>query len=166
MKTLSVVLVLLMASSAWALDVVYLVTPKEVVVEKTVGTSCLAAQNGASADLQSPHVRIPVTVANPQQATFFPTRLKLVVFAKGEIQECDFKDEELASLGFPSFGVPHGYQATTACELTCGGLKISEGKKAFAIVEVYGYLKLPLDNNKAVFQETSLEINNPVSEVP
>ncbi len=166
MKMSAFLISLFFAHQVWAIDYVYLVAPKTVTISNEAGTSCLAAQNGQKGDINGPHIRMPATIANPQSRTFFATSFRIVIFLKGEVHTCDFKGEDLKALGLPSFGVPSGYQATTACELACGDLKIPAGKKAFATLEVNGYLKLPLDENKTVFQETSFEIVNPATTNP
>lgn len=166
MKVFVLFISLFFTSPVWAIDYVYLVAPKTVTLSNESSTSCLAAQKGQTNDVSAPHIRLPATVANPQARTFIPTSFRIIVFVKGDVQTCEFKGDALLALGLPSFGIPTGYQATTSCDLVCGDLKIPVGKKAFATLEVNGYLKLPLDENKTVFQETSFEIISPASTTP
>jgi hypothetical protein len=158
MRFLVVLSSILFALPTWAVGI-YLVAPKTVTVNNSAGVSCLAAQQGQGADLTAPHLRMPVTIANPQRATFVPNSFRVVIFTKGEPQTCEVSGEAMKAMGM-GLPIPYGYQMTSSCDLGCGHLNIPVNRKFFATVEVYGDFVFENGTKKTEFQETSFEVLN------
>lgn len=157
MKLIVLAVSVLFSVPSWAS--VYLVAPRTVVVQNQTGVSCLAEKNAAQADLAAPHFRIPVTLANPQRASFTPTSFRIYVFNKGQIHTCEYSGEVMhaSGMGFP---VPYGYQMTSTCDLGCGGITVPAGKTLTATLEVIGEWNFADGTKKAGFQETSFAVTN------
>ncbi|KYG61542.1 hypothetical protein AZI86_17700 [Bdellovibrio bacteriovorus] len=157
MKWIVLAVSVLFSIPSWAS--IYLVAPRTVVVQNQAGVSCFAEKNAAAADLAAPHFRIPVTLANPQRASFTPTSFRIFVFNKGQIHTCEFSGEVMhaSGMGLP---IPYGYQMTSSCDLGCGGIDVPAGKKLTATLEVIGEWVFADGTKKAGFQETSFEVTN------
>jgi hypothetical protein len=138
---------------------IYLVSPKTIEVNNAHGTSCVAQQASQTADVPGPHVRIPVTIANPDRSPFVATSFRVTVFTKGNPQTCEVMGEELKAMGM-NLPVPYGYQLTSSCDLTCGDMNVAVNKKLFATVEVIGHFVLADGTKKPAFQENSFEVLN------
>lgn len=142
-----------------SLAAIYLVAPKSLTVKNESGTSCLAEKNGQVADLAAPHVRFPVTLANPERSSFVPASFRIVIFVKGQPLTCDIGGEVMKASGM-GFPVPYGYQMTSSCDIGCGDIQIPVGKKYYGTVEVFGHFLLPDGTKKTAFQEASIEVSN------